>query len=120
MYEYTHWKNVYQILLYVFEHAVNVHMPRERITQLHQNYGFVEFMGEDDADYAIKIMNMIKIYGKPIRVNKVTGLIIVSIRVVCDNYTLDLNHTKINIISLSRLHPTPRTLMLEQMYLLGI
>ena len=46
-------------------------MPRDRITQLHQNYGFVEFMGEDDADYAIKIMNMIKIYGKPIRVNKV-------------------------------------------------
>lgn len=37
----------------------------------HQNYGFVEFMGEDDADYAIKIMNMIKVYGKPIRVNKV-------------------------------------------------
>ena len=51
--------------------AVNVHMPRDRITQQHQNYGFVEFMGEDDADYAIKIMNMIKVYGKPIRVNKV-------------------------------------------------
>ncbi len=46
-------------------------MPRDRITQLHQSYGFVEFMGEDDADYAIKIMNMIKLYGKPIRVNKV-------------------------------------------------
>ena len=54
--------------------VVNVHMPRDRITQLHQNYGFVEFMGEDDADYAIKIMNMIKIYGKPIRVNKVTNV----------------------------------------------
>ena len=51
--------------------AVNVHMPRDRITQSHQNYGFVEFMGEEDADYAIKIMNMIKVYGKPIRVNKV-------------------------------------------------
>lgn len=51
--------------------AVNVHMPRDRITQLHQSYGFVEFMGEEDADYAIKIMNMIKLYGKPIRVNKV-------------------------------------------------
>ncbi len=47
-------------------------MPRDRITQQHQSYGFVEFMGEDDADYAIKIMNMIKIYGKPIRVNKVS------------------------------------------------
>ena len=46
-------------------------MPRDRITQTHQGYGFVEFMSEDDADYAIKIMNMIKLFGKPIRVNKV-------------------------------------------------
>ena len=62
------------ILLKYLICIVNVHMPRDRITQLHQNYGFVEFMGEDDADYAIKIMNMIKIYGKPIRVNKVTNV----------------------------------------------
>jgi hypothetical protein len=27
----------------------------------------VEFLGEEDADYSIKIMNMIKLYGKPIR-----------------------------------------------------
>lgn len=46
-------------------------MPKDRITQLHQGYGFVEFLGEEDADYAIKVMNMIKVYGKPIRVNKV-------------------------------------------------
>lgn len=51
--------------------VVNIHIPRDRITQTHQGYGFVEFMGEDDADYAIKIMNMIKMYGKPVRVNKV-------------------------------------------------
>jgi len=51
--------------------VVNVHMPKDRITQAHQGYGFVEFMGEEDADYAIKIMNMIKLFGKPIRVNKV-------------------------------------------------
>jgi splicing factor 3B subunit 4 len=50
--------------------VVNVHVPRDRITQTHQGYGFVEFMSEDDADYAIKIMNMIKLFGKPIRVNK--------------------------------------------------
>ena len=46
-------------------------MPKDRVTQLHQGYGFVEFMSEEDADYAIKVMNMIKLYGKPIRVNKV-------------------------------------------------
>jgi splicing factor 3B subunit 4 len=46
-------------------------MPKDRITQNHQGYGFVEFLSAEDADYAIKIMNMIKLYGKPIRVNKV-------------------------------------------------
>jgi splicing factor 3B subunit 4 len=50
---------------------VNVHLPKDRVTQQHQNYGFCEFMTEDDADYAIKIMNMVKLFGKPIRVNKV-------------------------------------------------
>jgi splicing factor 3B subunit 4 len=65
------FKALFVVFHAVCMRAVNVHMPRDRITQQHQSYGFVEFMGEDDADYAIKIMNMIKIYGKPIRVNKV-------------------------------------------------
>lgn len=52
---------------------VNVHMPKDRITLLHQGYGFIEFLSEDDADYACKIMNMIKLYGKPIRVNKASA-----------------------------------------------
>ena len=46
-------------------------MPKDRVTGSHQGYAFVEFLGEEDADYAIKVMNMIKLYGKPIRVNKV-------------------------------------------------
>ncbi|KAG8194681.1 hypothetical protein JTE90_027996 [Oedothorax gibbosus] len=53
--------------------VVNVHMPKDRVTGQHQGYGFVEFLGEDDADYAIKIKNMIKLYGKPIRVNKASA-----------------------------------------------
>ncbi|XP_055311861.1 splicing factor 3B subunit 4 [Sitodiplosis mosellana] len=53
--------------------VVNVHMPKDRVTQMHQGYGFVEFLSEDDADYGIKIMNMIKLYGKPIRVNKASA-----------------------------------------------
>lgn len=52
---------------------MNVHMPKDRVTQMHQGYGFVEFLSEEDADYAIKIMNMIKLYGKPIRVNKASA-----------------------------------------------
>lgn len=52
--------------------VVNVYVPKDRVTNLHQGYGFVEFRSEEDADYAIKVLNMIKLYGKPIRVNKAT------------------------------------------------
>lgn len=103
--------------------SVNVYVPKDRVTNLHQGYGFVEFRSEEDADYvsctlivcgttsalyilltvawirvhigfrslfpaffwhylsvvlfsfamqAIKVLNMIKLYGKPIRVNKVS------------------------------------------------
>jgi len=43
---------------------------RYRIVINVKGYGFVEFRSEEDADYAIKIMHMIKLYGKPIKVNK--------------------------------------------------
>lgn len=94
---------------------MNVYMPKDRVTGTHQGYGFVEFRGEEDADYACKvlisaakqtldsrgtvracgylfgvvigfvctmvtpsrnlrlvvqIMNMIKLFSKPVRVNK--------------------------------------------------
>ena len=52
-------------------HVVNVHIPKDKLTQQHMGYGFVEFHSEDDADYAMKIMNMIKLFGKPLKVNKV-------------------------------------------------
>lgn len=50
---------------------VNVHLPKDRVTQSHQGYGFVEFISEEDAEYAARIMNQVRLYGKPIRVNKV-------------------------------------------------
>jgi splicing factor 3B subunit 4 len=50
--------------------VVNVYVPKDRVTNLHQNYGFIEYRSEEDADYAIKVLNMIKLHGKPIRVNK--------------------------------------------------
>lgn len=37
----------------------------------HQGFGFCEFLSEEDAEYACRIMNGIKMFGKPIRVNKV-------------------------------------------------
>ncbi|BGP46233.1 Spliceosome-associated protein 49 [Rhodotorula kratochvilovae] len=49
--------------------VANVHLPKDRISMTHQGYGFCEFLTEEDADYACKIMNQIKLFGKPIRVN---------------------------------------------------
>ena len=31
--------------------AVNVYLPKDRVTNQHQQYGFVEFRSEEDADY---------------------------------------------------------------------
>lgn len=50
--------------------VVSVQIPRDKITGDHNGYGFVEFKSEEDADYAIKIMHLIKLHGKPIKVNK--------------------------------------------------
>ena len=52
--------------------VVHIHIPRDRISQAHQGYGFVEFQGEADADYASKVMNQVRLHGKPIRVNRAT------------------------------------------------
>jgi len=48
----------------------SIHVPKDKITMKHQGYGFVEFRGETDAEYAIKVMNMVKVFGKPIVVKK--------------------------------------------------
>jgi RNA recognition motif-containing protein len=38
-------------------------MPKDKVTGKHQGYGFVEFRGEEDAEYAIKVMNMVTLKG---------------------------------------------------------
>eukprot|EP00397_Hematodinium_sp_SG-2012_P041112 GEMP01045203.1.p1 GENE.GEMP01045203.1~~GEMP01045203.1.p1 ORF type:complete len:374 (+),score=91.29 GEMP01045203.1:12-1133(+) len=48
----------------------SVHLPKDKITQQHMGYGFIEYKSEEDADYAIKVLNMVKLFGKPIRLNK--------------------------------------------------
>jgi len=53
--------------------VVNVHLPKDRISMAHQGYGFCEFLTEEDAEYVCKIMNQIKLWGKPIRVNKASS-----------------------------------------------
>ena len=31
--------------------AANIYLPKDRVTNQHMGYGFVEFRSEDDADY---------------------------------------------------------------------
>ena len=53
--------------------VTSVHMPKDKVVGTHQGFGFIEFRTEADAEYAIKIMNMVKLFGKPIRINKSQG-----------------------------------------------
>jgi splicing factor 3B subunit 4 len=53
--------------------VVNVHMPKDKVTGKYIGYGFVEFRSEEDADYALRVTNMIKIYSKAIKVNKASS-----------------------------------------------
>jgi splicing factor 3B subunit 4 len=45
-------------------------MPKDKVSAKTLGYGFVEYRSEDDADYAIKVLNMIKLHGKAIKMNK--------------------------------------------------
>ena len=54
----------------VFGDVVSVHIVRDTKTGKSRGYGFVEFKAEEDADYSIKILHMIKLFNKPIKVNK--------------------------------------------------
>ena len=38
---------------------VNVHVPKDKLTQQHMGFGFVEFKTEQDAEYAIKVRAVI-------------------------------------------------------------
>ncbi|KAJ2161463.1 Splicing factor 3B subunit 4 [Coemansia sp. RSA 552] len=49
--------------------VVRVHVPKDRVTQSGQGFGFVEFQSAEDAQYAVQIMNMVKLYGRSLRVN---------------------------------------------------
>lgn len=50
-----------------------VHMPQDRVSQSHQGYGFIEFDTPASAEYAAKVLNGIRVWGKPIRVNKASA-----------------------------------------------
>ena len=44
--------------------VVSVYFPRDKVTGDHLGYGFVEFKSAVDAEYAIKVMNQIKLFNR--------------------------------------------------------
>lgn len=48
----------------------HVYIPRDRITGKHFGYGFCEFSTPLDAAYATKVLNMVKLFAKPIRLSQ--------------------------------------------------
>jgi splicing factor 3B subunit 4 len=51
----------------------NVNLPKDQVSQKYRGFGFADFQAEEDSEYAIQIFNGIKLYGKPIRVNKASS-----------------------------------------------
>ena len=78
--------------------VVNVHIPKDKLTQQHMGFGFVEFKGQQDAEYAIKVLNMLKMHGKPIRVNAASK----------ENETLDVGVKPASATTPSRHAPRAR------------
>lgn len=48
----------------------SIYMPKDKLTNVHNGYAFCEFYDVIDADYAITILNMVKLYGRPLKVSK--------------------------------------------------
>lgn len=47
-----------------------LNLPKDRILRKHQGYGFVEFRGVQDADYALEILRGIRLYGRTLKMKK--------------------------------------------------
>lgn len=60
---------IYELMLQAGP-VVAVHLPKDRVNQTHQGYGFVEFKSIKDAEYALLVMNQVRLFGKPLRINR--------------------------------------------------
>eukprot|EP01133_Synstelium_polycarpum_P004126 gene4126-4818_t len=50
--------------------VVKVFMPKDKLTGQHSGRAYVEFQSEQDADYAMRIMNYVKLFGRAIKLKK--------------------------------------------------
>jgi splicing factor 3B subunit 4 len=46
-----------------------VNLPKDNVSEKHRGYGFVQFYSAEEAYYAIQIMNGIKLFGHPLKIN---------------------------------------------------
>lgn len=63
---------IYELMLQAGP-VVSVYLPKDRVNQSHQGYGFVEFKSVKDAEYAKMIMNQIRLFGKPLRIDRASA-----------------------------------------------
>lgn len=64
-----------QLLFELISHispVVSIKMPKDRITELHQGYGFVELRTSDDAEYVKQIYSGLRLYNKPLKISRAT------------------------------------------------
>ncbi|EFJ04697.1 hypothetical protein SELMODRAFT_3379, partial [Selaginella moellendorffii] len=74
----------------------SVYIPRDKITTAHSGYGFVELANETAVDYAVKILNNCRLYGRCIRMSKAShkdenvgaNLFVGNLSRTVDNYLL--------------------------------
>ena len=62
-----------QLLHELFVNAgpvTSVHIPKDKITGVASPFAFVEFATPADADYAIRVFSSVRLYGRPIRLNR--------------------------------------------------
>lgn len=47
-----------------------LNLPKDRILRAHQGFGFVEFNTSIDADYALSVLNGVRLFGKTLKMKK--------------------------------------------------
>lgn len=48
-----------------------LNLPKDRILRAHQGFGFVEFKTIEDAEYAMKILRGVRLFGRTLKINKI-------------------------------------------------
>ena len=48
----------------------SVSLPADKVTGRHKEFAFVEYRSEEDAEYAVCVLNMVRLFGKSLRVSR--------------------------------------------------